>query len=639
MAEADNSNTLSDCAICLEIIKSPRRLPCSHIFCEVCISEYIVSTVDDPEQKTFNCPVCRMCIQTKNSTKNKSYWVYDFPECLTGSNTQNTTRTQDCHACKRFGSNKEAIVWCCECLEALCQNCSSAHSRLKQSLTHKTVAIEEQNYASFSLLQETDDYCSIHETKRLEVYCFDHSKPCCVSCLNLDHRKCENVQNIDDIEDLEPENIENLESELLTLRNKLKKIAEKKRESRQKLLSSFEAIQEEADSVLTSVKKRIDDLHQEFIKNSKLMQSDMLQEFGTTIKQIDEESEAIDKWLEHLQLMKNFGSKQQTFLAIQKIKTNADENFKHIESTLDEAPDVKLQAGFEKLTDTLCQIDAFGRISISRRGKESICFRALSKIFKLENSFESINLKNLSFKELKCGPIKCGVSIDENRCAILVHGRLELFSIVSGIKLAYAAIENNPKKVCFKSSITTFFITCNSKIGYTCNLQNDVIKNVQSHTFQNKVCGIDKSDDVIYIAMSGGILQSETFENHRVLISNHIIDGYRDDIAVHTKSARFAIINYQSKQLNFMTFQEAKPRTFLQNDKIWEPRSITFGLSGKLFVAGKSVVYVISQDEKRFRTILSKFEKIQDIDCIWTNAAKNRLFVGGNGYIEIYEID
>ncbi|VDI36627.1 tripartite motif-containing protein 45 [Mytilus galloprovincialis] len=639
MAEAGNSNTQSDCAICLEILKSPRRLPCFHLFCEVCISEYIVSTVDDPDQKTYNCPVCRMSIQTKNSTKNKSNWVYDLPECSTGSNTQSTANKQECHACKRFESSKEAIVWCCECLEALCQNCSSAHSRLKQSLTHKTVAIEEQNIASLRLLQGSDEYCSIHETKRLEVYCFDHSKPCCVSCLNLDHRKCENVQNMDDIEDLKPQNIDILESELLNLRNQLKKIAENKRKSKQESLTSFESIKEESDLVLTSAKKRINDLHQEFIKNSKLMQSDLQQEIDTTIKKIDEESEAIKKWWEHLQLMKNFGSKQQTFLAIHNIKTNADEILKRIESTLDETSDVKLQAGFEKLTDTLSQLDAFGGISISRQGKESLCFKALSQILKKEKHFESISLKILSFKELKCGKIKCGASINENQCAILVNERLELFNIVSGIKLASVAIQSGPKRVCFKSSTRTFFITCNSKNGYTCNLQNDGITNVQHHKFPEKVCGIEKSDDVLYIAMSGGILQSEKFVNHSVFISNPMLDGSLDDIAVHKESARFAIINRQIKQLNFLKFQEAKPRTFTESNKIWEPRTVTFSLSGKLFVAGRSVLYVISQDEKRFRTILSKFEQIRDIDYIWTNADKNRLFVGGNGYIEIYEID
>lgn len=51
------------------------------------------------------------------------------------------------------------------------------------------------------------------------------------------------------------------------------------------------------------------------------MQSDKLQEINTIIKQIHEESEAIAKWREHLQLMKNFGFKQQTFLAIQNIKS------------------------------------------------------------------------------------------------------------------------------------------------------------------------------------------------------------------------------------------------------------------------------------------------------------------------------
>jgi hypothetical protein len=41
------------------------------------------------------------------------------------------------------------------------------------------------------------NYCSEHNGKIIEVYCVDHSRPCCTLCATLSHRRCENVISID----------------------------------------------------------------------------------------------------------------------------------------------------------------------------------------------------------------------------------------------------------------------------------------------------------------------------------------------------------------------------------------------------------------------------------------------------------
>ncbi|CAC5413862.1 unnamed protein product [Mytilus coruscus] len=40
-------------------------------------------------------------------------------------------------------------------------------------------------------------YCDEHPDKAIEVFCEDHSKPCCTLCATINHRKCENVTTID----------------------------------------------------------------------------------------------------------------------------------------------------------------------------------------------------------------------------------------------------------------------------------------------------------------------------------------------------------------------------------------------------------------------------------------------------------
>jgi hypothetical protein len=65
------------------------------------------------------------------------------------------------------------------------------------SSSHVIVPLEEMNSDKMSPGIRGINYCSEHNGKIIEVYCVDHSRPCCALCGTFSHRKCESVMSID----------------------------------------------------------------------------------------------------------------------------------------------------------------------------------------------------------------------------------------------------------------------------------------------------------------------------------------------------------------------------------------------------------------------------------------------------------
>jgi len=52
---AESIAKLLECAICLDVLKDPKALPCLHSFCLSCLE----NTVESPESEIIKCPTCR----------------------------------------------------------------------------------------------------------------------------------------------------------------------------------------------------------------------------------------------------------------------------------------------------------------------------------------------------------------------------------------------------------------------------------------------------------------------------------------------------------------------------------------------------------------------------------------------------
>lgn len=64
------------CAICSEEFKRPKALKCQHTFCEKCLTDYIIKTAyDHNEKREFLCPICREIIDAPDQTSPPSEWA------------------------------------------------------------------------------------------------------------------------------------------------------------------------------------------------------------------------------------------------------------------------------------------------------------------------------------------------------------------------------------------------------------------------------------------------------------------------------------------------------------------------------------------------------------------------------------
>ena len=197
----DHTNLLK-CSICLDTFQVPKYLPCLHTFCESCITTFVSSSIENESTKNnFKCPICRRIVTLGDLKNNIAAWAKSLPLnnlIVSMVDKQGMTQSEKlCDPCQFNTESVKAVSWCSTCEEGLCKSCDKCHRSFKMTSSHVLVPLEEMNSDNMSLGIRGINYCSEHSGKIIEVYCVDHSRPCCTLCATLSHRKCESVISID----------------------------------------------------------------------------------------------------------------------------------------------------------------------------------------------------------------------------------------------------------------------------------------------------------------------------------------------------------------------------------------------------------------------------------------------------------
>jgi len=92
-----------------------------------------------------------------------------------------------CSSCNHDGLNTEATHFCRECAECFCVKCVKHHNK---ALKKHTVLGRKDVLQWVSVSNKVDawEYCDLHKTKPLELYCKKHDQLCCHICVSTDHR-------------------------------------------------------------------------------------------------------------------------------------------------------------------------------------------------------------------------------------------------------------------------------------------------------------------------------------------------------------------------------------------------------------------------------------------------------------------
>lgn len=171
------------CSICLDTYQDPKVLTCLHVFCLACL-ERLVSK----DGTSLTCPNCRKVTRLRQcnlSQLQSAFYInhlFDIRDIL----EKIKNPTTKCDKCEE----NEAIGYCSDCGEFVCQPCINVHKKWKAFMSHRISTLEEVQAEAARLVPSRKRVmeCGKHPGKPSEIYCETCKEVICRDCTVKTHR-------------------------------------------------------------------------------------------------------------------------------------------------------------------------------------------------------------------------------------------------------------------------------------------------------------------------------------------------------------------------------------------------------------------------------------------------------------------
>ena len=175
--------SLLTCAVCYEMYKKPKYLPCHHSYCEECIAKLI-------KESKIICPECRETSTVPPegvADLPNNFFINNLMDEVTLKRKVDGEEKATCDMCVEEGS---AIVLCPECVMFLCDHCNEFHKRGKDYRNHSVIPLTElqSKKEGFNLqLKAKKMLCPDHSSLELDFFCETCDQLVCHYCTTNEH--------------------------------------------------------------------------------------------------------------------------------------------------------------------------------------------------------------------------------------------------------------------------------------------------------------------------------------------------------------------------------------------------------------------------------------------------------------------
>ena len=296
--DTQNPSDLTVCSICFENFRTPRILPCTHVFCHGCISSYIVTSCQSKEAPVgFSCPLCRKFVPSPSDLSNPEKWADGLPVCKI-FDMLNKQETKLCAACLRENEEEEATDYCITCQESMCRNCVKYHKRNLASSNHGIVSLKEPMSLLYSITTVRNSRCFKHPDREEEWFCDDHKRVCCSTCASTGHQKCLNFKTVKSV--AEQNKIQGKAQKLLKTINHYKqgllRIRTNQEQNLKDIAIASDTIKEETTALRREINEHLDKLEQEQLNELSKITKESSEMVGKTIDSASNRIQLIDHY-------------------------------------------------------------------------------------------------------------------------------------------------------------------------------------------------------------------------------------------------------------------------------------------------------------------------------------------------------
>ena len=179
---------LIECPICLNELQDPRLLSCRHIYCYMCLKDYLKK---GNHENALPCPQCRevtTLYQGGVDNLPKFFFMNELKEVVMAEDgiREDTTQKHRGVVCSTEDCGQPGLKYCEQC-EFLCQQCYDDHSKARVTKAHQVIPASEGEAFTKSKVPPYPP-CHRHKHYVVDLYCRTCNMPVCVTCSQGDHR-------------------------------------------------------------------------------------------------------------------------------------------------------------------------------------------------------------------------------------------------------------------------------------------------------------------------------------------------------------------------------------------------------------------------------------------------------------------
>ena len=177
------------CPVCSEIFTDPRHLPCLHSFCLACLKRWHqTSQGTTNRQDLITCPTCRAPTSVPESGD-----LNDLPTSFYQNGLIDVLAIKECNntqvTCGNCGEKSFDSSYCFECCIFYCEDCVTAHKKMRSSKNHRVLALKEFNDKDYEDILKRPAFCpkQRHQNEELKYYCKNCKTAVCQTCSSVEH--------------------------------------------------------------------------------------------------------------------------------------------------------------------------------------------------------------------------------------------------------------------------------------------------------------------------------------------------------------------------------------------------------------------------------------------------------------------
>ncbi|KAH3870639.1 hypothetical protein DPMN_033827 [Dreissena polymorpha] len=246
--------------------------------------------------------------------------------------------TQSCEPCMKTNISKTATVFCKDCDEFLCDACKNPHIVYKPG-KHDIAIIQDRKSVRVVVDMEGMDMCPEHgkDKKKIEFYCKDHSKFCCIEC-RVKHKKCDSVEKLADATADKWSELHALKQALLTLESGADAIIAECKHSETGFNESIAKISSEVDKMRDRIIQLFDQAKQKLLTEAKDFKTAEIKRIGNKRDTSSKVKEEINKVVPMCCAVLERGTPTQQYICSKMIK----EKLLKMESKINEQKQIKI---------------------------------------------------------------------------------------------------------------------------------------------------------------------------------------------------------------------------------------------------------------------------------------------------------